>query len=96
MPEPARVTVDHEPAYSRFAIRVDGEFAGEASYRLDGTVMVMHHTAVDPDRQGQGLAAVLVKAALDHARAEGWRVRATCSYVATYLRRHPEQHDLLG
>jgi hypothetical protein len=96
MPEPARVTVDHEPGLSRFAIRVDGEPAGEASYRLDDGVMLMHHTAIDPDRQGQGLAAVLVKAALDHARAEGWRVRASCSYVATYLRRHPEERDLLA
>jgi predicted GNAT family acetyltransferase len=46
--------------------------------------------------QGQGLAAALVAQALDWARQQGLRVRPTCSYVASYMRRHPETQDLLA
>jgi predicted GNAT family acetyltransferase len=44
--------------------------------------------------QGRGLAAALVQAALAWARAE--RLRPTCSYVAAYMRRHPDTQDLLA
>jgi D-alanyl-D-alanine dipeptidase len=48
-----------------------------------------------PALQGQGIAAVLVQAALDWARAERLQVRPVCSYVAAYMRRHPDTLDLL-
>ena len=65
------------------------------SYRRLGDVLVLHHTEVPRALQGQGLAGELVQAVLDWARAEGLRVRPTCSYVAAYMRRHPETQDLL-
>jgi predicted GNAT family acetyltransferase len=37
----------------------------------------------------------VVKAALEHARAHGLKVRPACSYVSSYMRRHPETRDLL-
>ena len=65
------------------------------SYRRQGNVLVLHHTEVPRALQGQGLAGELVQAVLDWARAEGLRVRPTCSYVAAYMRRHAETQDLL-
>ena len=65
------------------------------SYRRLGDVLVLHHTEVPRALQGQGLAGELVQAVLDWARAEGLRVRPTCSYVAACMRRHPETRDLL-
>ena len=65
------------------------------SYRRAGDVVVLHHTEVPRALQGQGLAAELVQAVLDWARTAGLRVRPTCSYVAAYMRRHPETQDLL-
>ena len=94
-PSAAPVPVHHNPAASRFEATVDGLLC-EASYRLDGRVMVMHHTGVPQALAGRGIAAQLVAAALDHARAQGWQVRPTCSYVAVYMRRHPETQDLLA
>ena len=44
---------------------------------------------------GRAIAAALVRTALAHARAQGWRVRPSCSYVASWMRRHPETQDLL-
>lgn len=86
--------VRHEPPASRFVIDVDGH-ACEAAYRMIDGVMWLTHTEVHPALQGQGIAAVLVRAALDHARAQGLKVRPACSYVQAYMRRHPDTQDLL-
>jgi len=65
-------------------------------YRRQGDVLLFTHTEVPVALEGRGIAAALVQAALDWARAEGLRVRPLCSYVATYMRRHPQTQDLLG
>ena len=88
------LTIHHDPVAGLFDATVDGRHC-EASYRLQDGVMHLVHTAVPPALQGQGIAAALVAAALAEARAQGWRVRPVCSYVQTYMRRHPETRDLL-
>jgi hypothetical protein len=92
-PKPA-IVIQHDPAAGRFEASVDGRHC-EASYLLRGGVMHLVHTAVPRALQGRGIAAALVAAALAEARAQGWRVRPVCSYVQTYIRRHPETQDLL-
>lgn len=86
--------VTHNAAASRFECRVEGEPA-VCAYRRQGDTLLLTHTEVPPAAQGRGVAALLVKATLDWARAEGLRVRPLCSYVAAYMRRHPETQDLL-
>lgn len=88
-------TVVHAPAAERFEARVQGHLA-LCAYRRRGDVLVLHHTEVPPALQGQGLAAALVAAALQWARAQGLRVQPSCSYVAVYMRRHPDTRDLLA
>jgi uncharacterized protein len=88
------VNVTHNAAAQRFEATPQGALA-LCSYRRLGEVLVLHHTEVPAALQGQGVAAALVQAALAHARAQGLRVRPTCSYVAAYMRRHPQTHDLL-
>ncbi|MBA3596054.1 MAG: N-acetyltransferase [Methylibium sp.] len=80
---------------SRFEATVDGHVC-IADYRLHGDVMVMPHTVVPSALQGRGIAAALVRVALEWARAEGLKVEPLCSYVALYMRRHPETQDLLA
>ncbi len=87
-------TVVHNPAQSRFETNVEGRLC-VADYRLNGGVMQMTHTGVPPQLEGRGIAAALVQAALDHARSQGLKVNPLCSYVAVYMRRHPETQDLL-
>lgn len=90
MPHP----VTHNLARTRFEAAPQGLLA-TCDYRRQGDVLVLHHTEVPPSLQGQGVAADLVSAALDFARSQGLRVRPTCSYVASYMRRHPETLELL-
>lgn len=75
-------------------MQLDGQLA-ECVYRLQGDVLALVHTEVPVARQGMGLAAQLVKAALACARERGLKVRPRCSYVTSYMRRHPETQDLL-
>lgn len=88
-------TVVHDAAGSRFEAEIDG-LRSVADYELRRGVMVMHHTYVPAALRGRGVAAALVAAALAHARAEGLQVRPLCSFVASYMRRHPETRDLIA
>jgi len=49
--------------------------------------MTILHTAVDPALEGRGVAGALVKAALAHARANGFKVNPVCSYASSYMQR---------
>ena len=87
--------ITHQPADKRFVAQVDGGEA-ECVYRLQGDVMDIVHTEVPPASEGHGVAAAMVRAALAHARAQGLRVRPSCSYVRSYMRRHADTQDLLA
>ena len=79
----------------QYVLLVDGAEVGELDHRDEGDdLRVMHHTGVRPAFEGQGLAARLVRRALDDARADGVQVVPTCWYVAGYLDRHPDDADL--
>lgn len=90
--DPAAVV--HRPEASCFELAL-GDDVALCVYRRDGDVVALTHTEVPIAHEGRGIAAALVRAALDWARAEGLRVRPLCSYVAAYMRRHPETQDLL-
>ena len=89
------VSVEHLPERGRFQALVDGQRC-VCDYRLAGDVMQLTHTEVPPVLQGRGIAAQLVAAALAHAQANALRVRPLCSYVQTYLRRHPLPPEMLA
>lgn len=90
--------VRHNTARSRFEATVEGQLC-VADYSVhQGTgygVMTMFHTGVPRALEGRGIASALVGAALDHARAQGFKVRPDCSYVARWMQRHPDSLDLL-
>jgi uncharacterized protein len=89
------IEIHHDEAAQRFEAVVEG-LRCECAYYHQGDTVVFVHTEVPPQLQGRGLAAQLVEAALDWARASGLKVRPACSYVATYMRRHPQTLDLMA
>jgi predicted GNAT family acetyltransferase len=80
----------------RYEVTVDGEVGGFADFRIVGDTVVLPHTVVDPARRGQGLAAVLIRFALDDIARSGRHVIASCSYVADFIDRHPDYAPLLA
>jgi len=85
--------IRHQEDRKRFTTQVDGH-EGFVEYERDSDVFVITHTVVPPEIGGRGIAGQLVKAALDHARAAGLKVRPDCSYAASYMQRHAEYADL--
>ena len=89
------ITVSHDAQRGRFQAIVSGH-ACVCDYRLRDGVMNITHTEVAPELEGRGIAATLVRAALEHATHNGLKVRPLCSYVQSYMRRHPETQALLA
>ena len=78
----------------RFEIAVDGAVVG-FEYRRRPGVISLTHTEIDPARNGEGLGTLLIKAALDAARAEGLAVLPYCPFVRGFIDRHREYLDLV-
>ncbi len=89
------IEVRHNDAAQRFEARVGGWLC-RCDYRRVGDVLQLVHTEVPPALEGRGIAAQLVKAALDFAESHGLMVQPRCSYVLAYLRRHPERAALVA
>jgi predicted GNAT family acetyltransferase len=87
--------VTHQPAARRFETLVDGQLS-VAEYHLQDGVMHMTYTGVPPALRGHGIAAALVKEALQYAEAQGLKVHPQCSYVRAYMHRHPETLGLMA
>lgn len=88
------IQVLHDRKACEFAAQVDGERA-VLQYHLAASVMTIVHTRVPAAIGSRGIAAELTRAALDAARAEGWKVEPACSYAVAFMRRHAEYADLL-
>lgn len=79
----------------QYEIELNGTPAGLIRYTVEGDTITMVHTEVDPQFEGQGVGADLVKHALDDVRARGERVVPLCPFVAAYIERHPGYADLV-
>lgn len=53
---------------------------------------VLHHTFVDPEYGGQGLAAVLVRATVDDSIEAGFDIVPVCPYVVKWVAKHPDEY----
>lgn len=89
----SKSTVTHDPMAQCFELVVDGH-RSELTYVLEGERVAFNHTFVPPELRGRGIAEQLVRPALGWVRREKLRVVPQCSYVATFIARHPEFQDL--
>ena len=88
------VCVEHDGEGRRFHVEVDGHRA-VADYRLANGVMTLTHTGVPSAIEGRGIASALIRAAVETAKADGWKVDPQCAYAAAWMKRHKEYADLL-
>jgi predicted GNAT family acetyltransferase len=84
------------PSELRYEAWAGDTLAGLIRYTLDGDVLTMVHTEVEPAFEGEGLGSKLVSGALDDVRAQGKRIRPLCPFVAAHVRGHPEYRDLVA
>lgn len=89
------IEIVHEPSAQRFVAMVEGQEC-VIDYRLAGNTMTITHTGVPVSLGGRGIAGQLAKFALDEAKQQGWKVIPACSYVASWIEKHPEYQGLLA
>lgn len=87
--------VRDDAARRRYELEVGGEVAF-IEYRRNGRIVSMTYAEVPVALRGRGVGAMLVQGALALVREQGEQVIPQCSFVAHYMRRHPEVHDLLA
>jgi len=83
------IDVRHNIVAQRFEATVAGKLC-RADYRRSGNELQMIHTEVPVEARGRGIAGELVRAALAYAEQERLEVVPLCSYVRSFLQRHPE------
>jgi hypothetical protein len=66
-----------------------------ANYYLRAGKIVVTHTEVPPSHEGQGIGTALIRFALKSIRDRGLKLVPLCPFFADYVRKHPEEQDLL-
>jgi len=76
--------------HGEYVAHVPGsDHIGRLTWVARDGVRAAEHTLVPREIGGRGVAADLVKALVDDARAQGFKIRPDCSYVAAMFDRHP-------
>lgn len=88
------LNISHNEQGKRFETTIDGQ-TGYISYQERGDKLVYDHTIVPQELGGRGVGSALVKEALNHARENNKKVVPQCSFVASYIDKHPDYQDLL-
>lgn len=78
-----------------FFIEDDGEWVAELTYVKSGDAEItIDHTEVDDKLQGQGVGEDLVRSAVEYARENGLKVKATCKFAKKVIDETPEYQDV--
>ncbi|MDB5417715.1 MAG: acetyltransferase [Phenylobacterium sp.] len=85
--------VDNAAAH-RFEISLDGQTAF-AEYSLVHGAVILPHTVVPEAFEGKGIGSRLAAHAMQYARNHDLKVIPLCPFMAAYMKRHPETHDLV-
>jgi predicted GNAT family acetyltransferase len=90
------VSVRKNPRRSRYELELDGAVVGVADFHDVGAQRVFPHTEIVHRLRGRGYGALLVRGALDDARAEGRKVVPRCWYVAQFIDENPAYRELVA
>ncbi len=91
----SNLDITHNEQGQRFETTIDGQ-TGYVSYQERGDSLVYDHTIVPQALGGQGVGSALVEHALNYARNQDKKVVPQCSFVASYINKHPEYQDLVA
>lgn len=87
--------VIHEKDNERFIIYTDGGNA-YVEYKMINNEMDLYHTYTNPALRGKGLAALVVRAALEFAKENNLKVIPTCPYIQSFIQRNGEYKELIA
>lgn len=81
----------------RYFVQEDGADIAEMVYSWNSQQqMIIHHTNVDTEYEGQGIARSLVNMAVEQARDQHFKIHPLCPYAKAVLTRSNEYEDILA
>ena len=81
--------ISNNQSAGRFEIR-DEKCTALLDYELTDNQMILVHTEVPKELEGDGLGVKLVKFALEYAKQHNLVVIAQCEFAQSYIERHKE------
>lgn len=94
-PDFDNLSITDNQAEHRYEAHI-GDAVAVLEYTRDGSQIALIHTGVPKALEGRGIAGKLAKFALDDARRQGLDVIPVCPFVVSYLRRHPDEMDVVA
>jgi predicted GNAT family acetyltransferase len=82
------ITLEQNGDRGRYVIFLPDGLEAEMTFQRDGDVMIIDHTGVPSEHEGQGVAFQLVQRAIADARAQNFKIRPRCSYVVAQFAYH--------
>lgn len=80
---------------NKFYIGDEHEPLAEVTFVPTGDkIIILDHTYVSPELEGQGIASLLVEAVVKYARRTGKKIIPTCSYAVAAFQRNSEYQDV--
>ncbi|KAD4059618.1 hypothetical protein GD627_00450 [Arthrobacter yangruifuii] len=84
------IRISRNEGLGRYELRLDGALVGIAEYEEDSDSVALTHTEMESDYRHQGYSSRLAKYAVEDIVSGGGRIKPYCSYMAAYLKKHPE------
>lgn len=86
---------EDSPKGGRYTLRTNGEEAEMTYSRAGATRIIIDHTGVPDSMRGLGVGKQLVEAAVNDARAEGFKIIPLCPFAKATLEKHAEWQDVV-
>lgn len=83
------ITIRNDSESGSYDAVLGNQVVGSIVYELRDGRMVIRHTIVEPEFQGQGIASALARAALDDLLASGTTLTNYCGFIADFIDRNP-------
>lgn len=93
--ETSDLPIRDNPEKHRFEVDLGDGTIALAAYTLPAGKIMFTHTEVPPEHEGKGIGSALIRFSLAAARDRGLQVIPVCQFFAAYMKRHPEEQDLL-
>lgn len=93
----AEIIQNNGEKFGEFSARYEDQSAGILQYEwIDENTFNIVHTEVEDHFEGKGIGTDLVNSAVDFARKEGKKIKATCPFAKSVLEEDASAHDVFS
>jgi uncharacterized protein len=87
--------IKHDSKYNKFFTEVAGKESNLSYEKITDNIWDYKLMFVPKNLRGQGIAGKVVEFALNFAKKNNIKIKATCSYVNGFIDTHPEYKELV-